>query len=267
MLFFVPAPYGRHFRPGWGPALASRVGWVAMESPSVVLFALVLIANPELGTPMVTVLGLLWLVHYVQRTFVFSLLLRSSGRRQTLLTVALADVFNVLNATGNAASLRDRPFDAAFVVERCSSSADCCSTCTPITCCGASGNRRDRVQIPVGGGFAYISAPDYLGEIVERVGFALAAGTLAAWAFALFTFANLAPRAVANHRWYPGALSGLPRREAGAGPLRLVRAPPVSLCGDANRPRPSGGSQFPGSRGRPTHVRRMKCGLSSRWRR
>src|SRR5262250_3406505 len=50
VLFFVPAPYGRHFRPGWGPALSSRLGWVAMEWPSVVLFALLWIANPEFGT-------------------------------------------------------------------------------------------------------------------------------------------------------------------------------------------------------------------------
>ena len=57
-------------------------------------------------------------------------------------------------------------------------------------------------RVPFGGGFAYVSAPNYLGEIIEWVGFALAAGTLAAWAFALFTFANLAPRALANHRWY-----------------------------------------------------------------
>jgi len=30
----------------------------------------------------------------------------------------------------------------------------------------------------------------------------IAAQTLAGWAFAIFTFANLAPRAVAHHRWY-----------------------------------------------------------------
>src|SRR5215471_2363410 len=116
VLFIVPAPYGRHFRPGWGPALSARIGWVAMEWPSVVLFALVWVANPEFGTPMVTALGLLWLVHYVQRTFVFSLLQRSSGRRQAVLTVVLANVFNVLNATGNAAALHERPFDAAFLL-------------------------------------------------------------------------------------------------------------------------------------------------------
>jgi steroid 5-alpha reductase family enzyme len=203
VLFFVPAPYGRHFRPGWGPAVSARLGWVAMEWPSVVLFALVWFANPEVGTPMVTALGLLWLVHYLQRTFVFSLLQRSSGRRQALLTVVLADLFNVLNATGNAAALRDRPFDAAFVVG------------SALFAGGLLLNvhsdhllRRLRApgetayKVPVGGGFAWVSAPNYLGEIVEWVGFAIAARTLAGWAFAIFTFANLAPRAVANHRWY-----------------------------------------------------------------
>jgi 3-oxo-5-alpha-steroid 4-dehydrogenase 1 len=152
---------------------------------------------------MVTALGLLWLVHYVQRTFVFSLLQRSSGRRQALLTVVLADVFNLLNATGNAAALRERAFDAAFAVG------------TVLFVAGLALNvhsdqllRRLRepgetgYKIPVGGGFRYVSAPNYFGEIIEWVGFALAAQTLAAWAFAAFAFANLAPRAIANHRWY-----------------------------------------------------------------
>ena len=203
LLFFVTAPYGRHFRPGWGPAVGSRLGWVAMEWPSVVLFVLVWFANPGFGMPMVTALGLLWLVHYVQRTFVFSLLQRSSGRRQAVLTVVLADVFNVLNATGNAAALHDRPFDALFLVGS-------------VLFVGGLGLnvhsdqllRRLRgpgetgYKVPFGGGFRYVSAPNYLGEIVEWIGFALAADTFAAWAFALFTFANLAPRALANHRWY-----------------------------------------------------------------
>ena len=203
VLFFVTAPYGRHFRPGWGPALGSRLGWVAMEWPSVVLFAAVWIANPRFGTPMVTVLGLLWLLHYLQRTFVFSLLLRGSGKRQAVLTVVLANVFNALNATGYAASLVDRPFDAPFgggvvlfvmgLLLNVLSDHLLRRLRTP----GESG-----YKVPFGGGFAYVSAPNYLGEIVEWLGFALAAGTLAAWAFALFTFANLAPRALANHRWY-----------------------------------------------------------------
>ena len=67
-------------------------------------------------------------------------------------------------------------------------------------------------KVPAGGGFRYVSAPNYLGEIVEWIGFALAAQTLAAWAFAAFTFANLAPRAVANHRWYRERFADYPRQ-------------------------------------------------------
>ncbi|HET9035146.1 MAG TPA: 3-oxo-5-alpha-steroid 4-dehydrogenase, partial [Myxococcaceae bacterium] len=140
---------------------------------------------------------------YLQRTFVFSLLLRGSGRRQALLTVLLANLFNALNATGNAAALVDRPFDVAFFagailfVMGLLLNVHSDHLLRRLRGPGESGYR-----VPFGGGFAYVSAPNYLGEIIEWVGFALAAGTLAAWAFALFTFANLAPRALANHRWY-----------------------------------------------------------------
>jgi 3-oxo-5-alpha-steroid 4-dehydrogenase 1 len=212
VLFFVPAPYGRHFRPGWGPALSSRVGWMAMEWPSVFLFGLVWIANPRFGTPMVLALGTLWLVHYLQRTFLFSLLLRDSGKRQSVLTVALANGFNVLNATGNAAALTDRPFDPAFfgglLLFGLGFGLNLHSdhVLRSLRAPGESGYR-----IPRGGGFSYVSAPNYLGEILEWVGFALAAQTLAAWAFAAFTFANLAPRALSNHRWYRERFPDYPR--------------------------------------------------------
>jgi hypothetical protein len=203
LLLVVTAPYGRHFRPGWGPAMSSRLGWVAMEWPSVFVFALVWFANPAFGTPMVVVLGALWLLHYLQRTFVFSLLLRGSVKRQAVLTVVMADVFNILNATGNAAALTDRPVDLAFGAGVAFFAAGFALNVhsdhllRSLRAPGESG-----YKIPFGGGFTWVSAPNYLGEIVEWLGFALAAQTVAAWAFAAFTFANLAPRALANHRWY-----------------------------------------------------------------
>jgi 3-oxo-5-alpha-steroid 4-dehydrogenase 1 len=203
LLFFVTAPYGRHFRPGWGPAIGSRVGWIAMEWPSVLVFALVWMANPRFGTPSVLVLGVLWLVHYLQRTLVFSLLLRDTGKRQAVLTVGLGMVFNLVNATGNAVALVDRPLDTTFAagvmlfLAGFLTNVHSDHVLRTLRAPGESG-----YKVPFGGGFRYVSAPNYLGEIVEWVGFAIAAQTLAAWAFAAFTFANLAPRAVANHRWY-----------------------------------------------------------------
>lgn len=58
-------------------------------------------------------------------------------------------------------------------------------------------------QIPVGGLFRYVSAPHYLGEIVEWLGFCVASnGSLASIAFVLYTASNLIPRATTHHVWY-----------------------------------------------------------------
>ena len=37
ILFYIPAPYGRYARPGWGPTIDNRLGWSIMESPAALL--------------------------------------------------------------------------------------------------------------------------------------------------------------------------------------------------------------------------------------
>jgi len=56
--------------------------------------------------------------------------------------------------------------------------------------------------IPRGGVFEFVSCPNYLGEILEWTGWAIATWSLPGLAFALWTAANLIPRAYANHAWY-----------------------------------------------------------------
>ena len=50
--------------------------------------------------------------------------------------------------------------------------------------------------------FKYISCPNHFGEIVEWTGFAIAAFSLPAMTFAIWTFCNLLPRALNHHDWY-----------------------------------------------------------------
>jgi 3-oxo-5-alpha-steroid 4-dehydrogenase 1 len=57
-------------------------------------------------------------------------------------------------------------------------------------------------KIPKGGLYEWVSCPNYLGEMIEWTGWALATWSVAGLAFAVYTIANLAPRAVAHHRWY-----------------------------------------------------------------
>jgi protein-S-isoprenylcysteine O-methyltransferase Ste14 len=57
-------------------------------------------------------------------------------------------------------------------------------------------------RIPRGGAYRWVSCPNYLGEIIEWSGWALATWSPAGLAFAVYTIANLAPRAVHHHNWY-----------------------------------------------------------------
>lgn len=65
-------------------------------------------------------------------------------------------------------------------------------------------------KIPQGGLFTYVSAANYTAEIIEWSGFALASGTLAAFAFAWFTACNLVPRGLTHHRWYRSKFEDYP---------------------------------------------------------
>ncbi|KAL3131782.1 hypothetical protein ABBQ38_007498 [Trebouxia sp. C0009 RCD-2024] len=65
-------------------------------------------------------------------------------------------------------------------------------------------------QIPHGGMYELVSCPNYLGETIEWIGYAMTTGSLAGAAFAFYTFANLAPRAHQHHQWYREKFSDYP---------------------------------------------------------
>jgi len=65
-------------------------------------------------------------------------------------------------------------------------------------------------RIPQGGFYRWVSSPNYFGEIVEWTGWAIATWSLAGLSFALWTAANLAPRARSNHAWYRQQFSEYP---------------------------------------------------------
>jgi len=209
-LFVRPAPYGRHTRAGFGPRIPARTAWIVMESPAVVVFAATYAAGTHARSLLPLSFAALWLLHYAHRSFVYPIVTYRPGQRPTpLLVVLLGFSFNVVNAYANAR------FVSQYVVY---DGADLVRPTLYLGvfwfACGFSINRwADGVlrrlrakgkgyQIPRGGLFELVSCPNYLGEIVEWVGFALATRSPAAWVFAFFTACNLAPRARAHHRWY-----------------------------------------------------------------
>jgi protein-S-isoprenylcysteine O-methyltransferase Ste14 len=75
--------------------------------------------------------------------------------------------------------------------------------------------------IPRGGAFEWVSCPNYLGELLEWFGWAIATWSIAGLAFALYTAANLGPRALAHHAWYRERFPGYPPRRRALIPFVL----------------------------------------------
>ncbi|MGK0384864.1 MAG: steroid 5-alpha reductase family enzyme [Bacteroidia bacterium] len=73
--------------------------------------------------------------------------------------------------------------------------------------------------IPRDGLFKYVSAPNLLGEIIEWTGFAILAWSLPAASFAIWTFANLVPRAIAHHKFYLQKFSDYPKERKAVFPF------------------------------------------------
>ncbi len=78
------------------------------------------------------------------------------------------------------------------------------TTTTTTTTTTEEARHRDRAYfIPRSPLFAIVSCPNFLGEMIEWLGFSMASGfSLPSVAFLAYTAGNLIPRAIAHHEWY-----------------------------------------------------------------
>lgn len=220
----ITAPYGRHLRAGWGPTIPRRLAWIVMETPSVVLFAWLFARGPHADDLAPRVLAAYWLVHYVQRAWLDPFVLQTRGGRMPIVLMLCAIAYNTLNSYLNATWLGTLGanyswrwlidirflygtllFCAGFVINRW---ADI--VLRRLRRRGDAGGTR--YAIPRGGLYEDISCPNYFGELVQWTGWAIATWSQAGLSFAIFSAANLIPRAVAHHRWYRRTFPDYPRR-------------------------------------------------------
>jgi protein-S-isoprenylcysteine O-methyltransferase Ste14 len=220
-LRMVTAPYGRYRRDGWGPDLPARTAWVIMELPALLCFLVTYAhgTNRTAAAPM-ALFGL-WQAHYLYRACCYPALLRP-GQRMPVPVVAMGIAFNVPNAWVNArwvSAIGSYPDGAGWLTDPrflAGIAIFCWGLWTHITA-----DRTLRAMrrggdtgygVPRGGLYELVSCPNYLGEIVEWFGWALASWSPAGLAFAAYTCANLAPRALTHHAWYQRTFHDYPAR-------------------------------------------------------
>jgi 3-oxo-5-alpha-steroid 4-dehydrogenase 1 len=69
--------------------------------------------------------------------------------------------------------------------------------------------------------FKYVSNPNYLGEIIEWIGYSLVSGHLYAALFAFSTLNVLLPAGMVRSRWNVENIEGYPRERKAVFPLLL----------------------------------------------
>lgn len=220
-MFFVTAPFGRHTSEKWGPTIDNRLGWFIMELPSLAIMAYFLVFGTLSFRSFVWVLFLFWIGHYINRTIIYPLRIKPTEKRMPLMIALNAIFFNLMNAGLNGYFLAEMADPSAYSTAWLTSPNFFIGAVLFVGGMAINLKADDMLinlrkpgetdyKIPTGFLFDYISSPNLFGEIVEWAGFALMAWNLPATSFAIWTFANLVPRARNHHQWYQRTFADYP---------------------------------------------------------
>ena len=204
-LFFVDAGYGKFYNPKWGPSVDNHLGWFLMEVPVFIVMLLLWWISDRRTDLTRLVFLLIFELHYFHRSFLFPLQLRGHNR-MPLSIILMGVVFNTLNALMQGGWifwispdnyypegwLTSFPFMAGTVVFAVGMFINIQSD-SIIRNLRKPGDTAH--YLPQGGMFRYVTSANYFGEFLEWTGFAILTWSWAGAVFALWTFANLAPRA------------------------------------------------------------------------
>ncbi len=210
--------------------LSNSLGWVIQELPSPLFLSLFFFMGTGEKPAGAWFLWGLWMLHYLNRTLIYPLRIRTRGKKIPMLIVLSAICFNFVNGYLNGCYLGN--FGMAYGEGFFSSAQFLIGL--PVFIIGAViNNYSDTLlinlrkpgetgyKIPVGGLFKYISCPNHFGEIVEWLGFAIMAMSLPAWSFAIWTICNLIPRTLDNHKWYLQKFPDYPKERKAVIPFVL----------------------------------------------
>ena len=218
ILLFITAPYGRHIRSGWGPNLQKRFGWILMETPALYVMWLFYFLYADFTNIVLIIFLFIWSIHYINRSIIWPFLIDKNGS-MPLVVAILAFIFNVFNASfhGFWFFFMDNQYDISWLLN----SNFLIGLCIFIL--GMAINiHSDRIllniskeekgyQIPYGGFYKWVSSPNYFGEIIEWIGWAIMTWSLSGFVFALWTIFNLLPRALKHHSWYKDKFDNYPK--------------------------------------------------------
>ena len=218
------APYGKHSTKKWGKTIDNKTGWILMEFPALITCPLIYyIVVEEISLSISFIF--IWITHYFNRTIIYPLKIKTKGKKIPIAIVASAFFFNVINGILNGYFIATIPFESisficiliGFIIFIIGLYINISSDNTLIK---LRTNQKGYV-IPKGGLFNYVSCPNFFGEIIEWLGFAIMTLNLGSISFLIWTICNLIPRSKAHHNWYKENFEKYPSKRKAVIPYLL----------------------------------------------
>ncbi len=205
-----PLRYGRHARPGAG-GVPIRVAWVMMASPGLVLCPLIFRETGG-GGLVPTAMLTLWMLAYGWRGLLYPLLLRGTHRKRmpwgvVILGIVFTAALGYLNGLVLAETWRAYPLRWLWSVRFLYGTmlflvGMFVSRASDLALIGLRRRGDTGYMVPRGVFFEEISCPNYLGEILMWIGWAVLTWSKPGLACATLPLALLLPRAVSHQLWY-----------------------------------------------------------------
>ena len=218
-LFKTTAPYGRHESAGWGFQIPSKLGWIIMESPSVILmFLLGWFMRDKLEVIHETFL-MIWLIHYIHRTFIYPFWMDMTTKTIPITIPLSAFSFNIINVLVQAVRIyyfteySDSWYDTyTFKIGLCIFATGMfINIYSDYLILKMKKENGPGYHVPNRFLHRHVSSPNYLGEMIEWLGWAILTWSISGLVFFIWTFANLFPRAISNHKWYQKTFENYPK--------------------------------------------------------
>ena len=192
-----------------------KKGWILMEMPILVaVLYFYLAGNQPINYSVVIVAA--FVIHYVNRALIFPHRINVQGKTIPVSMVLMTMIFYSINGylIGHYfGSLRvytvEWMFDPRFIIGLCffvvgfviniQSDSILINLRKP---------GETDYKIPHGGLFKWVSCPNYFGEIVEWIGFAIMSWSLPGTMYALWVALALFATGLGTHRWYLSRFGG-----------------------------------------------------------
>ena len=216
-LYFVDAGYGKMTSEKWGPAINNKIGWMLMECPVFLVVLYFWAKSPVRFNVPYLLFFLFFELHYLHRTFIAPFLMRGKSK-MPLAIMFFSVAFNLVNGylqgkwlfelapthpdyqvLYTQTWLTDWRFILGSVIFFGGMALNWQSDYI-IRHLRKPGDTKH--YLPKGGMYNYVTSANYLGEIIEWMGWAILTWSLSGFVFFFFTMSNLVPRSHSIYKKY-----------------------------------------------------------------